>query len=99
MPEEVNARIELSLLSHYFSDQMEVLRLMLLSNLELRSVSEDFCLAHRALKRFESQNRSQGDCSVEVSDYQVMIAELDNELRNILNKAVLSHPDSNFDSR
>jgi len=91
---EANARIDLSLLSHHFSGQTEALRLMLLSNLVFRSICEDFCLAHRTLKRFESQNKSQNDCSAEVLDYQVLIAELGDEMKSILDNSVLSHPAS-----
>ena len=92
MSGDANARIDLSLLSHHFSGQTEALRLMLLSNLVFRSICEDFCLAHRTLKRFESQNQSQNDCSAEVLDYQVLVAELGDEMKSMLDNSVLSHP-------
>ena len=86
---DANARIDLQLLSHHFSSETEAFRLMLLSNSEFRSICEDFCLAHRTLKRFESQNKSQGDCSAEVSDYEVLVAELGDEMKSMLDNSVL----------
>ncbi|WP_223428975.1 hypothetical protein [Tateyamaria pelophila] len=89
---DANARIDLSLLTQHLPSQTEALRLMLLSNLEVRSICEDFCLAHRTLKRFESQKKSQGDCSAEVSVYEVLVVELGDEMRSMLDNSVLSHP-------
>ena len=94
MPGDANARIDLSLLTQHLPGRTEGLRLMLLNNVDFRSICEDFCLAHRVLKRFESQKQSQNDCSAEVSDYQVLIAELGDEMKSMLDDSVLLNPAS-----